>query len=265
MYRTIGLVREWRLMATMTVTSWPGPIRRRSRSATPAWLSPPPVYGVTFGPTETVALTWTLRPPDDAVVNGQFEAGLDGWTVEPGLGLTPTVVTEPVHTGRQALALGGAAPVSQTVGVRQTVVLSDAWEPGLALWYHAVTTDTDDLLRVILTVVTRTVSPTLATAPLTPPLTSTLTITTTYIYTPFLEGGGWEHAWFAAGPPDATLAATVTLAFELWTDGDDAPTTVYIDEVSLGRTLGGPFRIYLPLVDKQTTTKAQRHQGTKKE
>jgi len=34
----------------------------------------------------------------------------------------------------------------------------------------------------------------------------------------------------------------------VWDDGDDVPTKVYVDEVSLGRTLGGPYRGYLPLV-----------------
>jgi hypothetical protein len=227
----------------LEVQSWPDP--QTIVVSHPTWLSPPPVYGVTFRPTDTVALTWTLRPPDDAVSNGQFEAGLAGWTVEPGLGLTPTVVTEPLHSGGYALALGGAAPVSQTVGVRQTVVLSDVWEPVLSLWYRPVTTDTDDLFRVILTVVTQTISP-------------TLPFTTTYVYTPALDADSWQHAWFPAGPPKTMLTATVTVAFELWTDGDDASTTVYLDEVSLGRTPGGPFHIYLPVVGKQTTTKTPR-------
>ena len=220
----------------LEVQSWPSP--QAVTIGHPTWLSPPPVYGVTFWPTNTVALTWTLRPPDDAVVNGQFEDGLDGWAVEPGLELTPTVVTEPLHTGHYALALGGAAPVSQTVGVRQTVVLSDAWEPVLSLWYRPVTTDTGDLFRVILTVVTQTVSP-------------TLPFTTTYVYTPALGADSWQHAWLPTSPPETMLTATVTVALELWTDGEGAPTTIYLDEVSLGGTMGGPFRIYLPLVARQ--------------
>ncbi len=77
-----------------------------------AWLAPPPLYGLRFGPTETVEFTWTLRPPDDAVVNGQFESDLVGWSLLAADGLTPTVVTEPVHTGYGALALGGTPTVS---------------------------------------------------------------------------------------------------------------------------------------------------------
>lgn len=276
----------------------------------PTWLAPAPVYSVTLGLTDTVTLTWTLRPPDDATVNGEFEAGLDGWSlivfeeVSPTIGvtptvlLTPTVVTEPVHTGRSALALGGAPPVSQpvsvpltlggvpprrlpvtspvsfTLGVTQTVVVTGAWEPVLSFWYRPVTTDTDDVFNVILTVVTQTLSPTVpitptgrsvaptqksvapiagATLPLIGLITPTLTVTVTHIFTPSLDVEGWHHLWYYLGPPEVFLTGTATIRFQVWQDGDKAATTVYLDEVSLGSTPREPDRygIYLPVVLKQ--------------
>ncbi len=219
------------------------------------WQVPSPVYGVTLGPTETVTLTWTLLPPDDPVIGGGFEAGLDGWSLIAGQGVTPTVVTEPVHTGHGALALGGVPSVSVTVGVTQTVVVTDAWEPVLSFWYRPVTTDTDDLFNVVLTVVTYTISSTLPVTPtgagtalLTEPITFTLPVTTVYVLTPTLDVEDWQHRWYAVGLPEAALTGTVTIQFQVWNDGDDWVTTVYLDEVSLGSTPGGPFKSYLPLV-----------------
>jgi hypothetical protein len=198
----------------------------------PAWLAPAPVYGLTFGTTQTVALTWTLRPLDDALSNGGFEAGLEGWSPIEDQGQAPTLVAEPVHTGRQALAL---TPVSLTIGLTQTVVLTGAWEPALSFWYHPKTTDAGDRFNVVLAVTRQTVSP-------------TIPLAVSYTFTPTLEAGGWRHAWYYPGPPNAALTGTVTIRFQMWNDGDDQFSTVYVDEVSLGSTPGGPHRVHLPLV-----------------
>ena len=203
----------------------------------PAWLAPAPVYGLTFGPTQTVALTWTLRPADDALVNGEFEAGLDGWSLIAGQGVTPTVVNEPVHTGHHALALGGATALSLTLGVTQTAILTDAWEPTLSFWYCPASADEDDSFNVVFTVATHIPSP-------------TLPVTASHVFTPALDGDGWRHARYYAGPADAALTGTVTICLQVWNDGDDSATTVYLDEVSLGSTPGGPYKMYLPLVQK---------------
>ncbi len=215
----------------------PSPTPQTITVSHPVRLAPAPVYGLTFGPTQTRALTWTLRPPDDGVVNGGFEAGLDGWAPIIDQGVAPGVVNEPVHTGHHALALGGTAPAGLSVGVTQTVHLAGAWEPALSFWYHPGTPDGNDRFNVILTVVTQTLSP-------------TLPATTTLVFTPSLDGDGWRHAWYYPGPPQATQFATVTIRFQVWDGGDGAATTVYLDEVSLGSTPGGPYRIYLPLALK---------------
>jgi hypothetical protein len=215
------------------------------------WLAPPPVYGVTFGPTETVPITWTLRPPGDAVTNGGFESGLEGWLVT-----TSEAVTEEIHTGHYALAMASALATSGTGAVSQTMVFTDAWEPALSFWYRSATTDTDDLtLNVVLTVVTQTISTTLPITPLirtafplTGPITSTLMVTSTYLFTPSLAAGGWQHQWYRVGPAEAYLTATVTVQFQAWHADDDGTGAVYVDEVSLGPTPGGPHKAYLPLV-----------------
>jgi len=236
----------------------------------PNWLAPAAVRGFAWGPTGTLSLTWTLCPPGDVVTNGEFESGLAGWSPLAGPGLAPRVVSEPLHTGLGALALGGSAQVSFTAGLTQTVVLTGAWEPGLSLWYQPLSADLDDLFHIVLTLVTETVSTTLTlspplalratfpltepitpTPPITGPITTTLKVTTTSVYTPPLDVEGWQHLWYNVGPPERALTGTVTIRFQVWNDGDAAPTTVYLDEVSLAATPGGPFKAYLPLVSRQ--------------
>ncbi len=236
----------------LDVLPWPDP--QAVVASHPRWQSPSPAYDVTFGPTDTVALLWAMRPLDDRVVNGEFEKGLDGWSLDVADVVTPAVVTAPVHTGRFALSLGGQQPFSGTVGVSQTVVLTDAWEPGLSFWYRPAATATEGVFNVVLTVVTETtmVSGTAsllqATAPLTAPITTTRRVTTTYVLTPLLAVSGWEHVWAPLGPPKVALTATTTVHFLAWTEGVTDVVRVYVDEVSLGSTPGGPHEVYLPLV-----------------
>jgi hypothetical protein len=212
----------------------------------PEWLSPAPVHGVTFGPSEVVTLDWSLRPPDDAVRNGGFEEGLAGWSIIDGQGVEPVVVAEPVHTGLGALALGGAAEGSHMVGVTQTAVLADAWEPVLSFWYRPKTTDVgDDVFNVSLTVVTGTVSlGALGQALLAPE------VGVTRVFTPSLEGSDWQL--LPLYPlPEGYFTGTVAIQFQVWNDGDGASTTVYLDEVNLGATRGGPYKTYLPLIPRR--------------
>ena len=216
----------------------------------PLWLSPEPVYGVTFGSTETVALTWTLRPPDDAVANGGFEGDLSGWDIVSEQGVEPTVVTDMVHTGLGAGILGGQADVSRAVGyatgVEQTVTLARSWDPNLSFWYLPESTDSDDRFEVTLTAVSDMAS---SDAPAEATDESTA-ISLSLTLTPSLSADGWKHQWYSLGVDDAFFTGTVTIYFEVWNDGDESPTTVYLDEASVGRTPGGPFRIYFPLIGK---------------
>ncbi len=199
------------------------------------WLAPAPLYSITLELTETLPFTWTLRPPDDAVTNGEFEAGLEGWH---SVGITPTVVFQPVHTGYGALALGGAAGVTFTAGITQSVVITNSWEPVLSFWYNPADTAAGDRFNVMLTTVTQTLSTTL-------PLTR--------VFTPSLDVPGWAHLAYHLGPLDVALSGTVTLDLQLWHAPGSNPvtSTLYLDEVSLGRAMGGPYKAYLPLAHKQ--------------
>jgi hypothetical protein len=214
------------------------------------WLSPAPVHGVTFGVTETVTLDWSLRPPDDAVENGGFEQELAGWATISEQGAMPAPVDGKVHTGQGAVMLGGEAEVSlgeeYCSGIMQTTSLSRSWNPNLAFWYLAETADDDDQLSVTLTV-------------LGDPTGSdqagredpeNVAAVQSFVITPAMDAEGWQHGWYSLGAGDAYFTGTVTIQLEVWNDGDGSPTTVFLDEVSLGRTPGGPFRTYLPLVSK---------------
>jgi hypothetical protein len=91
-----------------------------------------------------------------------------------------------------------------------------------------------------------------AIAPMTGPITSTAPVTTTLVFTPALDTADWQHVWYYPGPPDAYLTGTVIIRFLVWNDGDDDTTILYLDEVSLGATPGGPHKVYLPLVLRGT-------------
>ncbi len=201
----------------------------------PYWLSPPPVYGLTFGLTETVALTWTLRPPDDKVVNGDFEGDLAGWSLVGAGGVTPTAVTTPVHSGQGAVQLRSGAATDLTLGLSQTVRLTRAWEPVVSFWYLPASVAPGDRLQVSVTVVSGTAQ-----------ATPTLTLTRTY--TPGLDAEGWTHLGYAPAWSDRYLTGTLTLGFWLLRAGGVTTTTVYLDEVSVGATPGGPYKHYLPLL-----------------
>lgn len=208
----------------------------------PWWASPPPVHGLTLGPAETAVLTWTLRPPDDAMANGGFETGLAGWSPLAGPGFAPAVVAEPVHTGRGALALG--ATTAGTSGVTQTAALTGVWEPVLSFWYHAPPEDTGSVFNVRLTLVT-------AASGAGPPVTATR------VFTPGLAPGDWRHQWYYLGPPHAVLTGTVTVEFRARhaSPGGTPAAAVVVDEVSLGAAPGGPYRLMLPLVVKGAITR----------
>lgn len=211
----------------------------------PSWSAPAPVHGVTFGPAEMVTIDWTLAPPDDGVTNGGFESGLAGWSLAVTEGGPPAVVADPVHTGYGALALRGQDGVPSSAGVTQTVELAGSWEPALSLWYWPQSGDPDDLFNIVLTSVVEAATGAQSLDP-----HANQASTTTQVFTPTLETGGWQHLWFYPGQPEAYFTGTVTVQLRLEDDGDAATTSVYLDEVSLGRTMGGPFRSHLPVMLK---------------
>jgi hypothetical protein len=198
----------------------------------PSYLAPPGLYGVTLGLTDTVPFTWTLRPADDAIANGQLEETLDGWQT---LGLEPHIVADPVHTGHGAAALADPAGGPFSSGIAQSVILEPTWEPALSFWYNAAGAQHDDLFRVTYSLVD-----------------PTLPLTFTWVVTPALAAPGWVHVTLPAGPPDRYAQGTATVRLQFWHEfGGRSPAALYLDEISLGATPGGPYRAHLPLISRR--------------
>jgi hypothetical protein len=181
--------------------------------------SPPAIPIDVYSTTTTVPLTFTLRPPDDVVVNGDFEGNLSGWTTT---GTAPTVVTSPLRSGDYSLA------VSSNSGMTQTHSVSGMHEPTLSFWYKIATseTDGDDSFQACLY------------------QNDPSACAATFAVTPTADVD-WAHQWLALGL-DEVYTGPVGISFNLEQDGSE-PTTVYLDEVSLGK---GPYKTYLPLMVK---------------
>jgi len=181
--------------------------------------SPPGIAIDVYSATTTIPLTFTLRPPDDVVVNGDFEGDLSGWTTT---GTAPTVVTTPLRSGDYSLAMSG------TSGITQTHSVSGMHEPTLSFWYTIVTSETfgNDSFKACLY------------------QNDPSDCAATFAVTPTADVD-WTHQWLGLGL-DEVYTGPVGIYFNLEQDGSE-PTTVYLDEVSLGK---GPYKVYLPLTIK---------------
>jgi hypothetical protein len=201
------------------------------------WSSPPPLFDLNLAPQESLAMTWTLSLPGDAIANGDFEAGLDDWSVGSGV----MAVGEPVHTGRVSATLTGSPSIAS---LGQTAVISGTWEPCLAFWYRPGAASAGDLFQVAVTVDGG--DPAWAEPSVfAPPLSWS------EVLTPSLAAGGWQFFSRRLGPADAAFSGTVTVEFRLLEDGQAPAAVLYLDEVRLAPTPGGPFKIYLPLLNRQ--------------
>jgi len=181
--------------------------------------SPPSITIDVYSATTTIPLTFTLRPPDDVVVNGDFEGDLSDWATT---GTAPTVVTSPLHSGDYSLAM------SSNLGITQTQPVSGMHEPTLSFWYTIVTSETvgNDSFKACLY------------------QNDPSDCAATFAVTPTADVD-WTHQWLALGL-DEVYTGPVGIYFNLEQDGSE-PTTIYLDEVSLGQ---GPYKIYLPLTVK---------------
>jgi hypothetical protein len=83
-------------------------------------------------------------------------------------------------------------------------------------------------------------------------VTATVPVTITRILTPSLaREGAWRHFWCYPGLPRAYLTGTVIVAFRAWDAGSGEGLVVYLGEVSLSGTPGGPYGTFLPVVRRQ--------------
>jgi hypothetical protein len=208
------------------------------------WVSPEPLYGLTFGLNETVPFTWTLLPPDGALTNGGFEMGLDGWTPDGAQGGLPSPITEPVHTGHQALALGSPSPIAGTAlaqgpaaSLSQSVDLAGAWNPVVSLWYRPgpAAGDPAAVFNVRLTTVTGSAHDAPA-------------VSETKVVTPSLKADGWQHLGYPLSSQGGAFTGRVTVDLQARAGEGTEDAVVYLDEVSLGSGPGGPYRLHLPLI-----------------
>jgi hypothetical protein len=181
-----------------------------------AYSSPPPIAIEVYSTTTSIPLTFTLRPPDDVVFNGDFEDDVNGWTTT---GTAPAVVTSPLRSGDYSLAMSG------TSGITQAHSVSGMHEPTLSFWYKISNADGDDSFTACL----YQNDPTACAA--------------TFAVTPTADAD-WTHQWLALGL-DEVYTGPLGISFDLQWNGSG--TTVYLDEVSLGQ---GPYKVYLPLTVK---------------
>ena len=181
-----------------------------------AYNSSPAIAIDVYSTTTTIPLTFTLRPPDDVVVNGDFEDSLSGWTTT---GTAPAVVTSPLRSGDYSLAIEGSA------GITQTRSVSGMHEPTLSFWYKISNADSDDSFTACLY------------------QNDPSSCAATFAVTPTADVD-WTHQWVTLGL-DEVYTGPVGISFDLQWNGSG--TIVYLDEVSLGQ---GPYKIYLPLTVK---------------
>lgn len=181
------------------------------------WTAPPPAP-VSVQLNNTTYLSFTLRPSDDIIANGDFENGLTGWQVD---GTPPASISSGQRSGLASLSL------SDTVTLSQTGLISGGYQPVLSFWYKVEGGDGDDTFTTEI----------LGTDNLS--LTNSLTTS---------ANGDWQQAWL---PLNLTEVYTGPLGvrFSLTQNGP-TQTTVYLDEVSLGSSWGGPNRVNLPLILK---------------
>ena len=180
------------------------------------WTIPYPVKATVPNTTAVVPITITLRPPDDVIINGDFEDDLNNWQIN---GTTPNTVTDEVRTLNQSLQLSGNVTISQTG------FISNSYEPTLSFWYKMIDGDGDAIFTAEI---------------LGDDLTPTNNFSTS-------TAGDWQHAWLLLGLTE-DYSGNIGVRFSLNHYGP-TQTLVYLDEVSLG-SAQQILPIYLPIIAK---------------
>jgi hypothetical protein len=179
--------------------------------------SPPPVpFSVTVD-TPVVPITMTLRPPVEAVVNGDFENGLDHWTASGDPEIQQEVVR--VRSGTKSLRLPDGSRIEQSFNVQ------GMYKPVLSFYARTNMGSAGDHL-----IVGRTQ----------PDLSPLLTLTE--------SNGGWTHYYVELGVGEV-YTGPLGIFFQATQAGSN-PMEVYLDEVSVGKSPGGPYKTYLPIILK---------------
>jgi hypothetical protein len=160
------------------------------------YKSPLPITATVASTTSVTSITFTLKPANDAIKNGDFESDTSQWTLS-GAG-SATVFSGDQRSGKASLELTG--PIT----LMQAAVLSGVYNPTLSFWYDLALTGGDSL-------------------------EVTLNQGSTLLASKVFTGSTteWQHAWLALDQP-SQYTGTLMVSFHL-TGGQ-----VALDEVSLG-------------------------------
>ncbi|MFN2226171.1 MAG: GDSL-type esterase/lipase family protein, partial [Anaerolineae bacterium] len=168
--------------------------------------------------TEVTGLSFVLPPPDDAVADGGFEAGgLAAWQLG---GTEPPTLAPTAHTGLGAVRLGAAG---KTASLGQALTPPAGDSPTLSFLVRLEQPGSPEALQIELA----------NSGVLSPPVTYTLPV----------DGEEWVHVWYEL---DGQVSQPLTLTFRV---SDTA--AILLDEVSLGSSPTGIYRIYLPAVGRK--------------
>ncbi len=143
--------------------------------------SPLPVSAAVPDPNSVASVTFTLKPHDDAIFNGDFETGTSGWTATTeGTGGATIVGGDGRRSGGAGLKLTGPVTLSQVVD------LHGVYNPDVAFWYKPGSGQLEVRLEGATASASR------------------------------LLGGGldWQFAWLDLRPRE-TYSGTITVSFRL--------------------------------------------------
>jgi len=182
-----------------------------------------PMRGVVVNEEEALTdVDFYLPPPDNVVGNWDFEAGDTGWTMA---GDNTAIITDTVHTGYKAAQLGGMTPgdswIEQTINIP-----SEMYRPTLSFLYLYSSSDSGDQFQVEIRDAGGT--------PLDTPWSTTSATSL------------WTHHWLDLSPYEGQ---TIRVRF-LLSENESNPSYLYLDEVSLGKASGGPYKGYLPIIHR---------------
>lgn len=186
----------------------------------PYYRSPPPLRFTVGSDTFVVPITITVRPLDDVVVNGDFETALSGsWTASGSP--VPQIQSLEVRSGQNSLRLVDGTTGSPGSRIEQSFSVAGMYKPVLSFYIKAPQLGNGAHLLV---------------GRSSPLLT---------IASPYPE---WSHFYV---PLD--LAQIYTGTIQVFFQASSSSTMkVYIDEVSVGRSPGGPIKTYCPIVLRES-------------
>lgn len=199
------------------------------------WTSPSPVWA-SVPVTATADITLTLRPPNDFIVNGDFDNSASGWS---------STFSSPIFDSVAPRAGAASLCLTENSTLTATAIVTDMYRPTLSFWAR-VKGDGDDSLSALIF------------APdgfsQTIPVTLTQNSDWQHIVLPLNMSGaptsgggnfdGGTGTFFL--PRDEVYSGGLGVKFTAVQNA--TPTQFCLDEVSAGGAWGGPEKVFLPLI-----------------